>query len=914
MANEVGGSESQAAADFPKPELDVDVLLSDGSTARFRPITPEDSEGLVEFHSRLSLETIARRFFNAHRRLSEEEVRHFTTLDGADRVSLVAQRGPDIVAVARYDRLPDGEVAEVAFVVEDRFQGIGLGTLLLERLVLIGRHYGIKRFVAYTLGDNYKMLEVFKKAGFASQSTRSEGVVKVVMDIMPTRAATEAAQERDRQAVVRSIGRLLKPRSIAVIGVSRKKGTIGREVVQNLISGEFGGPVYPVNPTAEFILSIPCWHSVEAIPGPVDLAIVAVPAEGVEEVVHSCGRKGVGGLIVITAGFAEAGSQGATEQARIARLAHGYGMRLVGPNCFGVITTDPEVSMNATFSARPPKAGNIGFASQSGGLGIAILAEIAERDIGLSQFVSMGNKADVSGNDLLQWWEVDPDTEVILLYLESMGNPKKFKRLAQRVSQTKPIVAVKSGRSVSGNRAARSHTAAMSSPEEAVDALFSSTGVIRVSTVEELFDAGELFSSQPLPAGDRVAIVCNAGGFGVLAADACSSNGLDVPELSKDLQRQLQDFLPSGAGLSNPVDLIASASAQTYRQACSLLCRSGEVDSVVVIFAPPLNTRAPDVAEALAQVAAENAESKSPVTLVASFVGSTSVRRQLRTGETIVPDFGYPENAIRALGHAARYSEWKRSPVGSIPELNGVSPSRGRKLIADASTSEEGWMSLPDAFEVLKAYGVPVIPSVFAQDLDQALGAVSEIGFPMAMKVVGPSILHKSDEGGVILGIEGELELRAAFETMTRTFGVRMHGVLLQPIHTGQVELIAGAVRYDKFGPVVLFGLGGVAAELTGDHVSRLAPITDLEAKGMVLGIRSSRLLTGYRGSETVDTAALEDILSRISQLMSDFPEISELDCNPVVASPDGALALDARIRLGSTLGDSESLDGVSVL
>ena len=497
-----------------------DVVLADGSTACIRPVTAADDHLIANLHGRLSEESVRMRYFGAHPRLSEDEMARLVEQEGPDHLALAAERGGQFIGMAQYDRVPGSDVAEVAFVVADDHQGLGIGTLLLEYLASEGRRFGLKRFAADTLLENSQMVQVFRDAGFTQRSRLEAGVIRVVMDISPTQDALSALYERDRLAAARSMQRLLRPHSVAVIGASRKAGTVGHELVRNLVGGGFQGPVYPVNPTATHIGSLPCFASIEAVPGDIDLAIVAVPARSVPETVEACGRKGVGGLIVISSHFAEDGAAGAALEREAARLAHSYGMRLVGPNCFGVLNTDPEISMNATFAKDTPTQGSLGFASQSGGLGIAILAEARKRGIGLSSFVSMGNKADVSGNDLISWWSEDNDTKVGLLYLESFGNPRKFARLARQFSRNKPLIAVKSGRTAVGRRAASSHTAALASSDETVAALFRQTGVIRVDTIEELFDVAQVVESQPFGRGLRTAVLSNVGGPGVLAVDA----------------------------------------------------------------------------------------------------------------------------------------------------------------------------------------------------------------------------------------------------------------------------------------------------------------------------------------------------------------------------------------------------------
>jgi acetyl coenzyme A synthetase (ADP forming)-like protein len=878
---------------------DVDVLLKDGSTAQLRPIRPDDASSVVLFHSRLSAESVRLRFFTAHPHLSEEEVDRLTHLSGGDDLALVALRGDDIVAIAQYDRSPESDEAEVAFVVDDHYHGKGLSSLLLERLAAEARRHGIKRFVAQTLWENQAMRDVLHDAGFAPKFSHDADLVSVVLDIAPSPEAVAAADERDRVAVVRSMARLLQPRSIAVIGASRSPGTIGHELVTNLVMGGFGGPVYPVNPSATAVASLPCWSTIEDVPGDVDLAVVAVPAPVVADVVAACGRKHVGGLVLISAGFAETGAEGAVAQRHITRVAHANGMRIIGPNCFGVINTDPAVSMNATFAAGQPIPGAIGFASQSGGLGIAILAEAHSRGLGLSCFVSMGNKADVSGNDLLTWWEQDDATRVILLYLESFGNPRKFSRIARRVGRQKPIVAVKSGRSSAGTRAASSHTAALASSEQAVDALFRQTGVVRVDTIEELFDVAAVLVDQPLPSGRRVAVMGNAGGPGVLAADACSAFGLVVPELSPTVQEELRARLPDWAGLSNPIDLVASATAETYRRCLEILLGSDEVDSVVVIFTPPLGTQADDVASAVARAVADADAAGWHAPVVTTFLGSPLAAAVLHAERRSIPNFGYPETAVRALAHVVDYAQWRRRPPGIIPRLDGVDANEARRRVLSAAQEGAEWITGTDAMEVLSAYGIDCVPTISVSDVDEAVAA-STVGLPVVVKAFGPDLVHKTEVGAVRLDLRTEGEVREAFESMRRSLGSAMVGAVVQPMIHDAVETIVGFAVDPAFGPQVLFGLGGTAVELLGDHVSRLTPLTDVDARDMVLGLRGTPLLTGFRGSAPVDLDALTDLVLRMGRLAEDLPELIEADCNPVMATPGGAMVVDARLRVST--------------
>ena len=898
-----------------------DAVLADGSTARIRYVTAGDGPAVAALHSRLSPETVRLRYFGAHPQLSDAELARLVGEAEPDHVVLVAERGGDLIGIAQYDRIPASDLAEVAFVVDDAHQGLGIGTLLLEYLASEGRRNGIKRFAADTLLENNLMVQVFRDAGFTQRSVLESGVTRVVMDIAPTPEALASLYERDRKATARSMGRLLRPHSIAVIGASRSPGTVGHELVRNLVSGGFQGPVYPVNPTAAHIASLPCFASIEAIPGVVDLAVVAVPATAVPGVVEACGRKGVGGLVIVSSHFAEDGVAGAALGREAVQLAHSYGMRVVGPNCFGVLNTDPEISMNATFAKDTPMSGRLGFASQSGGLGIAILAEAKKRGIGLSSFVSMGNKADVSGNDLLSWWREDEATAVALLYLESFGNPRKFARLAREFSRSKPVVAVKSGRSAVGSRAASSHTAALASSDETVAALFLQTGVIRVDTIEELFDVAQVLESQPLGKGLRVAVLSNVGGPGVLAVDACVSNGLLVPEFSVELQRRVAELCPRNGGVSNPIDLGAEASAPMYEQVLDLLLSCTEIDAVAVNFTPPLVTRRTDDVAAAIVAAVDRAADRAGSTsldehpavarpVVASLLGADeSGEAVLRSARNPVPSFTYPETAVRALAHALRYGEWRERPTGTVPVLAHVDVNEARRCLlrdfGDAGAdANSGWVPGAQAMDVLAAFGIPVLRTVEAFSAEEAGKWAEEIGGLVALKVLGP--VHKSEGGGVQLGLQGHDAVAAAYESMHRSFGLTMTGALLQPmVPSGGVETIIGALQDPAFGPLVVFGLGGVTVEVLGDHATRLAPLTDIEARDMVTGLRGSALLGGYRGSPAVDLDGLVQVLHRVSRLAEDMPEIAELDCNPVIATADGVLVVDARMRV--SLGTARS-------
>ena len=885
---------SARPAGYPA-DLESAVLLVDGRVAEVRPILPTDGAALRRFGGLLSEQSIYFRFFSLRKELSDAEIEHFVTVDYTDRLALAAFVDDDLVAVARYDREAGAEAAEVAFVVRDDQQGRGLGTVLLEHLASAAMARGICHFVADTLGENHKMLQVFRQAGFEERAAFESGVVRVHLELAPATTYLEAVEERDRRAAVRSIERLLRPSSIAVVGASRREHTIGHELLSNIVAGGFQGDVYPVNPAGGTIAGLRAYASVAELPEAVDLAVIAVPAARVAEVVESCGERGVGGLVVISAGFAEVGAGGAAAERELVALARRYGMRLVGPNCMGVVNTAPAIRMNATFSPISPVPGHIAFSSQSGGLGIAILNEATQRDLGVSSFVSVGNKADVSGNDLLRYWEEDDETEVILLYLESFGNPRHFSTIARRVARSKPIVAVKSGRSRAGSRGASSHTAAMASPDAAVDALFRQAGVIRVDTLEELFDVAELLSHQPLPDGPGVAIIGNAGGPGVLAADACEAYGLAVPELAAETQAELRQVLSPEAAVANPVDCIASATAGDYRRALEIVLGDPAIDSVIVIFTPPLVTQAEDVAAAVAAVGATAAKP-----ILANFLATSGSIAALREGDRRVPWFAYPESAARALGRVVPYAGWRGAPEVAPPVFGDLDAVAARDVVSRSlgAAGDPGgrWLRAPAPSELLGAYGIPFVRSVRAGDVAGAVAAADEVGYPVALKLDVPEVVHKTDVGGVRLSLaDAEAVASAAEELLT---GFSSGAVVVQPMAAAGVETIVGLVEDASFGPLVMFGLGGTATEVLGDRALSLVPLSRPEAVNLVASLRSSKLLTGYRGAPAADVGALADLLCRVGCMAEALPEIVEMDLNPVVASPDGCLVLDAKIRL----------------
>lgn len=719
--------------------------------------------------------------------------------------------------------------------------------------------------------------------------------------------AAPAVLPEDEVAAIESLRAFLEPRSVAVIGASRQRGTPGGEVFHNLLFSGFNGPVYPVNSAAPVVQSVPAYPSVEAIPGPVDLAVIAVPAERVLEVAESCARKGVRALVVISAGFAEIGPEGRARQDALLRICRAGRMRLIGPNCIGIINTDPTVRLNATFGPEAPLPGNVGFLSQSGALGLAAIEYAASRAIGLSSFVSVGNKADISSNDLLCYWEQDPRTDVILLYLESFGNPRRFARIARRVGKTKPIVAVKSGRTTAGARATASHTGALlAASDVTVDALFHQAGVIRTDTLEEMFDVATLLANQPLPAGNGVGILTNAGGLAVLCADACEAAGLEIPVLSEETQAELRTFLPPVAGVLNPVDMIASATAEGYRRAIRTMARDPRIYAIIALFITPLPTAvSAEVASAIVD-AARSLERTMPV--LAVFMSSGGVPPELQAPDVRVPAYAFPEDAAIALGHAVRYAEWRRRPVPEPPRIEGIRREEAAALLARAQPDRDGWLDPAQVAQLLACYGLPMVDQEFVATPEEAAAAAERIGGAVALKGISPGIVHKTEAGLVRLGLTGAEAVRMAADEMAATLAAQGRpspSFVVQRMVSGGVEMIVGIVHDPQFGPVVACGAGGVLVELIKDLTVRLTPISPEDAAEMLRGLKTYPLLQGYRGSPPCDVGALQDILLRVSALADDFPRIVELDLNPVLALPAGAVILDARVRVAQ--GPSQS-------
>ena len=694
--------------------------------------------------------------------------------------------------------------------------------------------------------------------------------------------------------MTKDLSALFAPRAVAVIGASRNPNSVGGDVLRNLITAGFRGPVYPVNPKADYVASILSWPSVEAIPGPVDLAVIAVPAPIVGEVIEACARKGVAAVIVLSAGFKELGAEGARRELQLKTRVRELGMRLVGPNCLGLVNTDPNVRLMATFAGSSPPAGNVAFSSQSGALGVAILDRARQLGIGISQFISVGNKADVSGNDLLEHWEADERTKVVLLYLESFGNPQRFANIARRVSMHKPIACVKGGRTHAGARAASSHTGSLAGTDRAAEALFEHTGVIRVDTVEELFDVAMLLANQPLPGGDRVAIVSNGGGPGILATDACDAYGLTMATLSDDTREALRRALPAEASVNNPVDTIAGADASAMGASVEAVLRDDGVDALLVLYVPTSHSETDQVAHAIVAAAAGVGK---PV--LSCFMGAHGVPAALRSlEEANVPSYAFPEAAARALAKACRYAAWRARPEATRRLFSDVDREAARRAL-DAADSD-GHLPPEAVVTLLDAYGISQADSRVVYSLAEATAVASRYEQPVAMKAVADGLIHKSDRGGVKLGLDGPAAVEAAWNAFAEGFGETLRAVVIQPMIQGAVEVIVGATRTEGEMPLVMFGMGGVLVELLQDVSFGLAPLTVEAAERLVDSVRAAALLDGFRGRPRGDRTALLDVLLRLSVLITDHSDVLEIDLNPVMVRPPGygATVVDARVRV----------------
>jgi acetate---CoA ligase (ADP-forming) len=902
-------------ADPPPAPYSAEAILRDGAPITIRALTAADRHHVVAVFGKLGPASVRHRFFTAKHQLTESDLRFLDELVGGPDVALAAMTGDGdrerALGIGRYVVLDTPGKAEVAFEVGDADQGRGIGTLLLEHLAMIGRARGITTFLAEVEADNRAMLEMFEHSGFAVRETLDDRAFHVEFPTADTDRFIAAAATRERQAAARSLRAILAPRSVAVIGASRTTNhAVGRAILDNLIRDGFRGAIYPIHPAASELAGRACWPSIGAAAtaalaatgAPVDLAIIAVPARAVEQVVDECAAAGVRGVVVITAGFAEVGGHAAEQ--RLRERVRGAGMRMVGPNCMGVLSTDPAVRLDATFSPVFPPAGNVSMITQSGALGLAMLDYAHQLQLGIADFVSIGNKADVSVNDLLAYWHDDPRTRVIALYLESFGNPRTFARLAPGVARTRPIVAVKSGRSAAGTRAAASHSAALASLDVGIDALFAQTGVIRTTTLEEMFDVVALLSSQPIPAGARIGVVTNAGGPGILLADACEAAGLTLPTLGPATVAALRAFLPPEASVQNPVDMIAAAPPAHYERAIELVGRDPSIDAVVAIYVPPLVTNPEAVAAAIARGAARLPDATPIATVFLSSKGTPAVLSSGPRGA--IPSYSFPENAALALGAAARYGAWRKRPLGTQLRLLPAHEQAVRALVRTwrlGPSAAPRWLPFDQIARLLTIAGIPVVDHRTVRDLDPAavVAAATGLGYPVVAKAICPDVVHKSDAGGVALGLATPADVAAAAVAMRARLPM-LEGYLVQRQVARGVEALVGVTKDASLGPLLVAGIGGVAVELYKDVSFRVSPVSDRDAADMLDQLRGKQLLDGFRGAPPADRPALIDVIQRVAALVELVPELIELDLNPVIVHGpgQGALAVDARMRAGT--------------
>jgi acetyl coenzyme A synthetase (ADP forming)-like protein len=887
----------------------ISVALKDGSSLHLRPILMSDEERLLALFSRMSKQTIYLRFHHVLTYMSKEEARRFCTVDYVNTFALVGTLGEGleerIIAVGRYARQPGANRAQIAFEVEDKYQGLGIGTHLLDQLAYIARDKGMTMFEAEVLAENKDMMNVLINSGFEMKRTYQGTTYIGLLDLAPTEVVEQKSFEREKFSSIASLRAFLNPRSVAVIGASRRPNTIGNFVFRNLIQQDFKGVVYPVNPNAEVIAAIKAYPSIQDIPGDIDLAIIAVPADKVQQVVEESAHKGVRGIVVLTSGFADIGSEGIERQDKLLTTIRSYGMRMLGPNCMGMINTNPEINLNATFANVVPPHGNIAFATQSGVLGSAILMYATNLNIGLSTFVSIGNRADISSNELLQYWEDDPDTDVVLLYLESFGNPRKFTRIARSFTSKKPVISLAGNRGGIQKRKAASQTGAMATDHAATEALYKQAGILRADTLEDLFDTGSLLANQPLPQGNRVAIISNAGGPALLTAEACRGRGLEVPPLSDETISQLKTLLSPRANVSNPIDMSPEFSIGQYGDALKLLLKDTNVDMVVVIFIPPITRLSEEFAAIIREVAPLYHEYGKP--LVTSFLGLRGARIELGWhGKKYVPSFAFPESTAGALSRAVEFSQRLKRPSGKIPEFPDIDRERADHIISAAIEKSGGnqvWLDAESILGLFECYGIKFVTLKLARTPSEAAAAAEQIGFPVAVKILSTSISQKTDVEGVILDCRAGDEVEKAFARIRENLervgkSAEMEGVIIQKMVQGGIEVIVGVTQHPAFGPLMMFGLGGVYVELFQDVTFNIHPLTDLDAHEMIKAVKAYQLLEGWRGSKRADIQAIEELLLRISAMAENHPQILEMDLNPVKVLPEGDryLVVDGRI------------------
>ncbi|MEV8438776.1 GNAT family N-acetyltransferase [Actinosynnema sp. NPDC051121] len=846
------------------------ALLADGSVVALRELGSADADALLALHRDLPVDDRYLRFFSAAPRHLDEFVVRLTSTDEPPHAVIGAFASDVLVGAASYVMLDD-DTAEVALVVAHDRQSHGVGTLLLEHLVSLARRRGVRRFRADVLTVNSKMLRVFADLGLVWTSTAADGEVRVDLGLDPDEHYLEAVADREQAADVASLRAVLRPASVVVVGASRKRTSVGNAVLANLVEGGYTGALYAVNPHAHELLGVPCHPSVTDLPEAPDLAVVCVPAEAVAQVAEDCGRRGVKALVVITSGV---------EPDRVLEVVRRHGMRLVGPNCVGVSSSDPDVRLDATFTRDRTEPGGIGLVTQSGGVAIAAAERLRRLGLGLSELVSTGDKYDVSGNDLLLWWERDERTRAVALYLESFGNPRKFSRLARRVARRKPVLAIRAASSEAGQRAAASHTASTATPAVTRDALFRQAGVIAVDGVGEMVEVLAALHATPLPAGRSVAVLGNAGGLGVLAADACADRGLTIAGLGPGTVEALTELLPGTASPHNPVDTTAVVDDRTFARCLDVLVADPAVDAVIAVTVPTaLGDPAGGIHRTAKPVLAVTADQDGPVSL---------------RGDGIAC-YAEPARAAAVLAALAERAAWLRRPPPAPTDLPGIDLPTARAVVAEHLNTDPdgGWLDPDQVVRLLGAFGLPVLGGVLVRDAESAVAAQRSLGGPVALKAVARGLLHKSRGGGVLLDLAGENAVTYAFESLRERFGEQLHGVFVQPMADRGRELLVGVVTDPQFGPLVVTGLGGVDTDLVDDRAAALAPLSEADVDDLLHGFRAAPKVFAEH-----DEAAVRDVLLRVGRLAELVPEVAELDLNPLVLTGRRVLAVDARVRV----------------
>lgn len=895
---------------IPYPaEYNVKVVLKDGSVILFRPIRREDAPAWLDFYHRLSSRTIYLRFHFSPPDMNMDDALRYCTVDYVNQFAFVAEvieeSHKQIVAVGRYSRLPNPKAAEIAFAITDLYQEKGIGTKLIEWLATVARNNGIDTFETYVLPENTTMLSVFQSYGFHMKKVLENNVYHIAF---PLTWAPEVIRKKDEwslQATQRSLEHILKPRSVAVIGASNRPGSIGQLVFQSTMWSGFNGVVYPINKNYEVVMSVKAYPSVLDVPDDVDLAVIAVPSSQVLNVVDECGRKKVKGIIIISDGFREKDEEGSVLEREVVDTAFGYGMRVIGPNCMGIINTDPNVKLNATFALINPAPGSLSFISQSGALGLGVLEYAKSLAIGFSTFISVGNRSDIGATDLLQYWGKDPATKVILLYLESFDNPETFSRVSRRISYSKPILAIKGGSTPEGSRATRSHTGAMATPDLVSDALLREAGIVMMNSIGELFEAAVLLANQPVPEGRRVAVLTNGGGPGILAADACAHNGLKVPELSENTLNKIKAVIKRDIHINNPVDLTAGVSPEEFEKTLRILAEDPGYDAILTIYIPPAGLDISEIEKAIERAAGVVRENAKP--LLCCFLGMTGLKGKVMDGH-FVPYYLFPENAAMALTNAVKYNELKTRHVGVVPVLDKIDKTKAYQLVSEimkSSPERPVWVGNREMNDLFRYYGIRFVETPVATTPEGTAALARKIGCPVVIKLSSNTITHKTDVGGVILNVGSPVEAANAFnEIKSRLTKIgreaEMQGVMVQRQINEGLEVIVGVTEDRMLGHTVMFGFGGIYAELMKDTAVRLLPLTDIKTKELIDSVKMSNLLKGYRGTPPYDIKSVEDLLLRVSAMVEDIPHITEMDLNPVKVQPDGKgyCVVDARIMI----------------